>query len=327
MKRFGRLGFAVKRFALSIPLIFAILVSCFLLLHLAPGDAVDVLAGESGSASPEYVQRLRERFMLDKPLPVQLLAYVKNVATLDLGYSFRREADVAGLIGARIVPTLLLMVSALSIAIFGGVILGMVAAMRPQSWIDRMTSMLSLVFYSTPIFWVGLMLILIFSVSLGWLPTSGFETVEEFNEGWKRVVDVAKHLILPVLSLSLYYLAIFMRLMRASMLEQLNQDYVTTARAKGLTELAILRKHVARNAILPILTMTGIQVANLVGGSVVVETVFGWPGLGQLAFESLFARDLNLLMGIFLISALIVVVANILVDVLYTFLDPRITAH
>lgn len=322
-----RLAFVVRRVAQGIPLVLVIVVACFLLLQLAPGDAADVLAGEAGAATPQYMEHLRQRFMLDKSVMVQLLAYVKNVVTFDLGYSFRHEAPVADLIGARIVPTLLLMVASLSIAIVGGVILGIVAANRPGSWVDRLTSVLSLVCYSTPLFWIGLMLILAFSITLGWLPTSGMETVEEFNEGWRRVVDIARHMVLPVFSLSLFYLAIFMRLMRASMLEQLNQDYVVTARAKGLSETAILRKHIARNAILPILTMTGIQIGNLVGGSVIVETVFGWPGLGLLAFESLFARDLNLLMGIFLISALVVIAVNIIVDVLYTFVDPRITAH
>jgi peptide/nickel transport system permease protein len=168
------------------------------------------------------------------------------------------------------------------------------------------------------------MLILVFSISLGWFPTSGMENIAAFHEGWSRILDIAHHLILPAITLSLFYLAVYTRLMRASMLEQAGMDYVTTARAKGLTERRITFKHILRNAVLPVLTMAGVQVGGLLGGSVVVESVFGWPGLGLLAFESLFARDLNLLLGIFAFSACLVVAINLLVDIIYTFLDPRI---
>jgi peptide/nickel transport system permease protein len=168
------------------------------------------------------------------------------------------------------------------------------------------------------------MLILIFSIRFGWFPTSGMVNIAAFYEGWRRVLDILHHLVLPAITLSLFYLAVYTRLMRASMLEQAGMDYVTTARAKGLTERRITFKHILRNAILPVVTMAGVQVGGLLGGSVVVESVFGWPGLGLLAFESLFARDLNLLLGIFTFSACLVVAINLLVDIIYTFLDPRI---
>ena len=189
----------------------------------------------------------------------------------------------------------------LSIAL--GMALGLVAAMRPNSWRDNLISVIALVSYATPLFWVGLMLILVFSLKLGWLPTSGMENVAAFYTGWAAVGDVARHLILPAITLSLFYLALYMRLMRSAVLEQTGKDYVTTARAKGLTERGIMFRHVLRNACLPIVTLAGVQVGNLIGGSVIVESVFGWPGFGQLAFEALFTRDLNLLMGIFFISA------------------------
>lgn len=319
-----RLLFIVRRFAQGIPTILMIIVACFFLLRLAPGDAAEVLAGESGAATREYIESLREKFQLNQPLYIQLAAFLKNVATLDLGYSFRQEMSVAELIGSRLVPTLLLMGAALVLAIVGGTILGIVAASRPGGWIDQITMLLSLLFYSTPMFWAGLMFIVVFSLSFGWFPTSGMEDVAAFKEGWKRVVDIARHLFLPAVTLSLFYLALFTRLMRAAMLEQLGMDYVTTARAKGLTERQILVRHVARNATLPILTMIGIQMGNLIGGSVIIETVFGWPGLGLLAFDSLFARDLNLLMGIFFVSAVLVVIVNIIVDITYTLVDPRV---
>ena len=178
--------------------------------------------------------------------------------------------------------------------------------------------------YATPLFWAGLMLILVFSVWLDWFPTSGMENVVMFYEGWDRVVDIAHHLVLPAITLSLFYLALYTRLMRATMLEQRGLDYVTTARAKGLTERQITFRRVLRNALLPVITMAGVQVGALLGGSVVVESVFAWPGLGQLAFEALFSRDFNLLLGIFFISACLVVFVNIVVDVIYVLLDPRI---
>jgi len=243
---------------------------------------------------------------------------------LDLGYSFRQDMPVATLIKARLGPTLLLMGSALFIAILFGVTIGIAAARKPNGWFDNVASVISLTSYSTPMFWAGLMLIVLFSVTLDWLPTSGMEDIAAFNEGWNLVLDIAKHLILPALTLSLFYLALFMRLTRAAMLEQAGMDYVTTARAKGLTERQITYRHVVRNAMLPVVTMIGVQAGNLIGGSVIVETVFGWPGLGLLAFDSLFSRDLNLLLSIFFISACLVVIVNLVVDVIYTLIDPRI---
>lgn len=319
-----RLFFVLKRALHAVPVILGIVVVNFLLLQLMEGDAVDALAGEAASATPEYMAQLRERFGLDQPVHVQLLAYVRNVVMLDLGYSFRHDMPVLDLILTRLWPTLLLMVTTLFLAIMMGIALGLLAATGLNTWRDSIISVLALVSYATPLFWVGLMLVLLFSVRLGWLPTSGMETIGAFYEGWDRVVDIARHMVMPVTALSLFYMAAFTRLMRASMLEQANMDYVTTARAKGLTERRIVWGHVLRNALLPVVTMGGVQVANMLGGSVIIESVFGWPGMGLLAFEALFARDLNLLLGIFLLAACLVVVANLVIDLLYTFLDPRI---
>jgi peptide/nickel transport system permease protein len=243
---------------------------------------------------------------------------------LDFGFSFRHEMPVAELVFDRLGPTLILMVTTITIAVGVGSLLGVLAAVGLNTWRDSVISVLALVSYATPLFWVGLMLILVFSVNLGWFPTSGMEKIAAFHTGWDRVWDIAHHLVLPALTLSLFYLALYTRLMRASMLEQQGMDYVTTARAKGLTDRRITFRHVLRNALLPVVTMAGVQVSSLIGGSVIVETVFGWPGLGQLAFESLFARDLNLLLGIFFLSAVLVLVVNLIVDILYTMLDPRI---
>ena len=322
-----RLQFVLRRLLQAVPVILAIVVCNFLLVHLAPGDAALVLAGEAGSATPEYMAQLRAKFQLDRPLAVQLLAYVKSVLMLDLGYSFRHDRPVIDLILSRLGPTLLLMTTSLVVSVGVGVVLGALGASALNSWRDNLISVFALVSYATPLFWLGLMLIVVFALQLGWFPTSGMESIGAFHEGWRRVRDVAWHLALPAATLSLFFVALYTRLMRASLLEQRGLEYVTAARAKGLSERRVLLRHVLRNAILPVVTMAGVQAGNLVGGSVIVETVFGWPGLGLLAFQSLFARDLNLLLGIFLLCACTVVLINLVVDLLYTVVDPRIEAR
>ena len=318
------LRYIIRRLFQAVPIVLAIIVLNFFLLNMAEGDAVDVLAGEAGSATPEYMAELRAKFGLDQPLPVQLLVYLKNIISLDLGYSFRHDMPVSVLIVDRFWPTLLLMVSTIILAVLFGILLGLLAAINLNTWKDAVISVFALITYATPLFWVGLMMIVVFSINLRWFPTSGMENIAAFYEGFDRFVDITHHLVLPTITLSLFYLALYTRLMRASMLEQYGQDYVVTARAKGLPERRITFGHVLRNALLPVVTMAGVQVGALIGGSVIVESVFAWPGLGMLAFESLFARDLNLLLGIFLISSVLVVVVNLIVDVIYCFLDPRI---
>jgi peptide/nickel transport system permease protein len=299
----------------------------FLLLHLAPGDAADVLAGEAGAATPEYVSQLRADFGLDKPLAVQLVFYVKQVLTLDLGFSFRHKMPVLHLILSRLPATLILMGAAIVLAVSLGVILGGLAARHVNTWVDNLISVFALLSYATPIFWVGLMLIVLFSIQLGWLPTHGMAQVG--TPAWTPAyaLDVGRHLILPVSTLALFYVALYTRLVRASMLEVYALEYVQSARAKGLPERHVAFKHVLRNALLPVVTMAGIQVGHVLGGSVLVETVFGWPGLGRLAFESVFARDVNLLLGLLLFSSVLVVVANLVTDLVYAALDPRIAVR
>jgi peptide/nickel transport system permease protein len=320
----GWLMYVGRRLLQTIPALLIIAVLNFSIVQLAPGDAADVLAGEAGGATPEYMAELRKQFGLDQPMPVQLGLYLKNVATLNLGYSFRNGMPVRDLVWQRLGPTLLLMGTTILFSVGVGMLLGIAAAGRPNTFRDQAISVVSLLSYATPLFWVGLMLISIFSLKLGWFPTSGMETIAAFHEGWDLLVDIAHHLVLPAITLSLFYMALYTRLMRATMLEQAGMDYVTTARAKGLTERRIIFRHILRNAVLPIVTMAGVQIGALLGGSVVVETVFGWPGMGLLAYQALFARDINLLLGIFFISACLVVVVNLIVDLLYGVLDPRI---
>ncbi len=312
------------RALLALPVVAGIAVLNFFLIHLAPGDAASVLAGESGAATPEYMEILRHKFGLDQSLGAQFGAYLLNMARFDLGYSFRNDSPVTDLILDRLGPTALLMLTAFTTAAATGTALGLLAATGRNSIRDAVISLVSLIAYATPGFWLGLMMIVVFAIRLAWLPTSGFETVGADYEGWDSVKDIARHLAMPATALALFYLAVYARVMRASVLEQTGQDYVTTARAKGQTESRIMTGHVLRNALLPVVTMAGVQAGNLIGGSIVVETVFGWPGIGTLAFNALQSRDLNLLLGIFFVAACMVVVINLLVDLIYVTLDPRI---
>jgi peptide/nickel transport system permease protein len=297
----------------------------FLVIHLAPGDIVDVLAGEAGAANAEYAAALRERFGLDQPLVIQMLRYVYEVGQLDLGYSFHYSQPVLTLILARLGPTLLLMGTSLLIALVWGVLLGALAAARRNSLIDEIVSFVALLAYATPVFWIGLMMTVLFAVKLQWLPTGGMYDAAAGLTGFRHVLDVAHHIVLPAVTLSLFYFAVYTRLMRASMLEVFGMDFVRTAFAKGLPKWKITYKHVLLNAVLPIVTMAGMHFASLLGGAVLVETVFGWPGLGRLTYDAVFQRDTNMLLGILLLSSIVIVIVNFLVDLLYAWLDPRIS--
>lgn len=319
-----RLRFVGRRLLKALPLLVAVVVFNFCLLKLAPGDAAEVLAGESAAATPEYLAELRARFGLDQPVTVQFFNYALKLVQFDLGYSFRHNQTVLQLILGRLGATLILMAGALSLAVMLGTALGIVASRKVNSLRDTLISVLAMLAFATPVFWLGLMLIVLFSVRLGWLPSNGMETIAAGYSGLGRLLDIGRHMLMPVITLALFYVALYTRVMRASMLEVFNQDYVTTARAKGLSERRIALRHVVRNALLPLVTLVGVQLGTMLGGSVLVETVFSWPGLGRLAFEAVAQRDINLLLGILLLCSFLVIVANILVDLAYARLDPRI---
>ena len=320
------LRFLAHRLIKSVVVIFAIVVVNFLLIHAAPGDPTSVIAGESGMADQKFVEQLRHQFGLDKPLPEQLWIYVSNVAKGDLGFSYRQQRPVSALILERLPATLLLTITAFAFAIVAGILMGVLAARHVGTVTDSVITVMALTFYATPIFWVGLMLVLVFSVWLDWLPSFGMNTVDAHFRGLAAVWDTAHYLILPALTLGLFYTAIYARLTRASMLEVSDQDFIKTARAKGAGERRILWRHVLRNALLPIITFAGIQAGQLVGGSILVETVFAWPGIGRLAFDALLARDYALLLGVFFITSALVIVFNLLTDLLYLVVDPRVEA-
>ena len=304
----------------------AIAVLNFCLLHAAPGDPAVVLAGEAGAADEQMIEQLRERFGLDQPFYVQLGKYVGSVLTLDLGYSFRQGAPVAQLIAERLPATLLLTLTAFVISLVLGIAFGVAASARVGKASDSLLTTLALLFYATPLYWAALMAVLVFSVWLGWLPGFGYETVGAGYTGFARAFDIAKHLVLPALTLGLFFMAVYMRMTRASMLEVSQLDFVKTAKAKGLSGPAIRRRHILRNAILPVVTLAGLQAGQLVGGAVLTETVFACPGIGRLMFESLAARDYNTILGVFLVSAAMVILFNIVTDIVYRLVDPRIGA-
>ena len=308
----------------AMPTVLGVVVLTFLLLQLVPGDAADVMAAEAGSATAETMARLRSQFGLDLPLLERLMAYLGHLVQLDLGMSPRHNQPVLDLIAARLGNTLLLMLTALGMALAVGVLAGAIMATQVGRWPDRVLSVLALVLYSTPAFWLGLMAIVLFAVKLGWLPPGGHETIGAGHTGWAHVRDVASYLVLPAAAMAGFFVALFGRLTRAAMLEVSHLDFVRTAVAKGLSPLAVSVRHVLRNALIPVTTVAGLQLGSLLGGSVVIESVFSWPGLGRLAMESVQSRDYNVLLGILLISSVLVIVANVLVDALHGRLDPRI---
>jgi peptide/nickel transport system permease protein len=315
---------ALRRAASSLPTLFILLIGLFLLLQLAPGDTVDALVAQIGGGDPTMIEELRRFYGLDVSVAVQLGRYVWRLIQLDLGFSAIYGKPVATVIFERLPATLLLMGSALSFAFAAGMVLGVIAARRANGWPDTLVSTLGLIFYATPPFWFGLMGIVVFAVRLGWLPAGGLEEIGTGATGLSRVVDIAWHLVLPTLTLALIFLATYLRIMRASMLEVLNLDFVRTARAKGLSPGRVVSRHVLRNALLPMVTLIGLQAGTMLGGSVVVESVFALPGLGRLAYEAVVQRDLNTLLGIVFVSALLVIAVNFVVDLLYARLDPRI---
>lgn len=323
-------GFLASRVAKALIVVIGVVIINFFLIRLAPGDPASVLAGQSGASDPAYVQKLRHDFGLDQPVPVQLERYLAGIAHLDLGYSYRNQMPVLTLIEQRLPATLLLMSCAFVFSIALGVLLGVVAARarynNRRRWVDSVVMAGSLLFYATPLFWLALMAILLFSVALGWLPGFGMETVGAGLTGWAHVRDVAMHLVLPTVTLGCFFMAMYVMLTRASMLEVINMDFVKTAKAKGVHPNRIIRVHVLRNALLPVITFAGIQLGQMAGGAVLTETVFAWPGIGRLMFDALLQRDYQVLLGVFLVTSIMVVAFNLLTDVVYRFVDPRIAA-
>jgi peptide/nickel transport system permease protein len=308
----------------GLALVIAVVVLNFVLVHAAPGDPVETIAGASGGMSDELKAQLRTQYGLDKTLPVQLGVYVGKVLHGDLGYSYFFNVPVAGLIAERVPATLLLVLSSVLAAFLVGTALGVLASRKPNGWLSQSITVLSLIGFAAPVFWMGMMLVILFASVLPIFPVAGMRAIDASGGGLAGVIDVLHHLVLPALTLALVYLAQYSRLARASMLDVLGADYIRTARAKGVAEHVVLYKHALRNAVLPVVTMLGLQFGNVLAGAILVETVFNWPGLGRLAFESVLRRDYPTILGVLLFSAIVVVVMNLLTDLAYRLIDPRI---
>jgi peptide/nickel transport system permease protein len=312
-----------RRLVGALPVLFIVAIGAFLLLEAAPGDAVDAYLAGTGGGDAELIARLRAEWGLDQgPLP-RFLAYMATLATLDLGWSTAFGRPVLTVILERLPNTLFLMSLSTALAFAVGSALGVLAGARPGSVGDRLLSVGSIAIYAVPGFWLGLVLIVVFAVDLRWLPSGGIESVASGKTGVARAADIAQHLILPIVSLGLVYLALYLRLMRDGIASLWSADFVRGAIARGLPRRRVLR-HIVRNALLPVVTMLGLQSASMLGGSVVIESVFAVPGLGRLAAEAVAQRDMPLLLGVLLVSAVLVIVVNLLVDVAYSMLDPRV---
>ncbi|CAN5485317.1 MAG: ABC transporter permease [Chloroflexi bacterium] len=313
----------VGRRLIQVPVaVSGILLAGFLLIHLTPGDPILALAGDHGDAA--YYAFMREKFGLDRPLIDQLLTYAGNVLRADLGVSYVHGRPVAAVVGERLPATLLLTLSALVISSVVGIGLGLLAASRAHRWPDLLISVGTLVLYAAPVFWLAQACLLVLALGLGWFPVSGTSTAGFDGEGLTGVLDVARHLALPVLVLATQEVAAVARLTRVGLLEELRNDYVRTARAKGLTEHRVLSHHALRRALLPVATIIGGRTGHLLSGAVLVEIVFGWPGIGRLLLSAVQTRDAPILLGIFLVVAVTVIIANLLTDIVYGWLDPRI---
>lgn len=311
--------YLLRRLLWSIVMVLGIVVVDFILTHTLPGDPLDVLVGNF-PAPPDYIAQVRRDFGLDEPLSRQLLLYLWHLLQGDLGFSFANRQPVLPLILQRSGVTLLLMLPALVLASIIGVALAISAAGRAGGWLDSSITAISLAGHSIPVFWLAQILIVTFAVKLGWLPAQGMRSIRTHEP----VLDLLRHLVLPMFCITIYYLAVVARVARSSMLEVLHQDFILTARAKGLGRGAVLWRHVLRNAAIPVITVIGYNFGLSLTGAILTETVFAWPGLGGLFISSIANRDYPVLAGIFLLSAVAVIVANLITDLLYAAADPRV---
>jgi peptide/nickel transport system permease protein len=310
--------YLARRLVALVPVLAGVSVVVFLVLHLSPGDPAEIMLGSQ--ATQEDLARLRAQLGLDEPLPVQYVRWLGHVFQGDLGRSLWTKRPVLREVLDRLGATLLLTASALALSTIGGIALGIVSATRRNSFVDRVSAVVSLFGASMPVFWLGIVLMVAFSLWLGWLPASGM--FAPYGGGDLR--DLLAHLILPAVTLAAASTAIVTRLTRSSMLEVLSQEYVRTARSKGLVERAVVVRHGLWNALMPIVTVVGVQAGYLLGGAVLTETVFAWPGVGTLMVQGILARDFPLVQGCVLVVALTFAVINLGVDLLYAYLDPRI---
>jgi peptide/nickel transport system permease protein len=328
----------LERTLMMIPIVLGVAVIVFLFMRLMPGDPVDIMMGQGGAVSAGEMEQLRSEFNLDQPLHIQLSMFLGNLVKGDFGYSYLQKKPITDLIGERLPATIELAIGAMLISLMIALPIGIISAVRQNSWIDRISMSGAFLGISMPGFWLGIVLLLIFSVELKWFPVqgrlgtnitlqniTGFYVLDSLLSGnGAALLSSLKHLVLPSITLGAPMAAVVARVLRSSMLETLRSDYVTLARAKGAPENTVVLRHALRNALIPTVTVVGLQVGVLLGGNMIVETVFGWPGLGRMVVSAIFNRDFPLVQGAVMVYASIFVLTNLIVDIAYTYLNPRI---
>jgi len=320
------IAYIVKRILFMVPLLIGITIISFVVIHLAPGSPTDLQTDLNPRVSAEMKARMQALYDLDKPLYQQYFIWVKKLSVMDLGTSFSPDRrPVIDKIMERLPITIIINVLSLVLIIVVALPIGVLSAVHQDSWFDKITGVFVFIGFAMPTFWLALLLMILFGIYLGWLPISGIRSLNyEYLTPIAAMIDLGKHLILPVLLSAFGGLAGFSRYMRANMLEVIRQDYITTARAKGLSERAVIFKHALRNALLPVITILGLSVPGLIGGSVIFETIFAIPGMGQLFYMSTMSRDYPVIMGILVIGAVLTLIGNLIADVSYALADPRI---
>jgi peptide/nickel transport system permease protein len=316
-------SFAIRA-GYAVILLIAVLVLNFSMMYLAPGDVADTISQSMGGADQELLDQIRADYGLDKPFVVQIGRYIGGVLQFDLGFSFFYNQPVTDLILQRLPATLLLVVTAQLLALFIGVIMGVVSARKPNGILSHFVTFLALFGYAAPVFWTGILLLIAFSLKIQLFPVAGMQDVTIEGGFWVHFLDVARHMVLPVITLGSLFLALYSRLARATMMETLGSDFVRTAKAKGLSPNQVVYKHALKNSLSPVITLAGLQFSAVISGAVLVEAVFSWPGLGTLAFQSIIARDTPTILGILFFSALVVIVGNLLTDLALRLVDPRV---
>lgn len=315
--------YLLNRFGTGVLVVLFSILFNFVLIRLAPGDPTRLLAGKD-NPNPETIAMLQAKYGLDKPILQQFWIYLKQLAHFDLGYSYISNRNVSAIILERVTPTLLLSLTAMILAVSIGVVLGIRCAQHQGSAFDRFMCSISYLFDSTPGFWLGLMMILIFASTLHLLPTSGMYNLRSRADGFAHVLDIMKHMILPISTMTLISIPYYFRITRSSVMETMGEDFILTLRAAGMPDKKIFNKYVLRNALLPIITVVGINLAYLITGVAMIEIVFAWPGMGRLMLDSITKRDYPVLSGIYLLLSISVAVMMIVVDVIYAAADPRI---
>lgn len=322
------LRYLIKRLLLSIPLLLGIVTVTFVIIHLAPGDPMDMFLESTRrrEMDPKVIELMRHRYGLDQPMYVQYVKWVANVAKGDFGESFRYRRPVNALLGESIPYTLQLTVLALLLDVMIGITLGIISAVKQYSLLDKVVTVGSLVVYAIPGFWMALMLVLLFAVQLHWFPTSQTRSIDyDMMSLGQKILDRIWHLVLPVFVMGVASAAGTARYMRNRLLEVLNEEYVVAARARGFSERVVILKHAVRNALIPIITVYGLSLPFLLGGATIIETIFAWPGMGRLTVSAVGGRDYPVIMATTTIAAVLTVLGNLLADVMYAAVDPRVS--